>query len=465
MIQIKNDTICALATPTGGAIAIVRVSGNQTFPIIGKLLKIDISACQANTLRHAQLFALDGEEIDDVVLSFYRAPHSYTGEDAIEIACHGSSYIVHLLLDALTHAGCRQAEPGEYTQRAYLNGKMDLSQAEAVADLISSSNRATHQLAINQLKGHIRTELETLRERLLRLTSLLELELDFSDHEDLTFANRDELLALASNIQHRVSTLADSYHTGKAIKEGIPVAIVGKTNVGKSTLLNQLIGEERALVSDVHGTTRDSIEDTTIIGGLTFRFVDTAGLRQTDDVVEQMGIERTWEKLSQAMVVLWVVDEIPSKEEVKEMVSRCHDKKLLLVFNKADVHTPPTQEITFHTNSTPSDDKLNLIPHPISAKTGLGITELEHAIRQIVNIPELHNTDIIITSARQYELLITAHEDLQRVIDGLQSGLPSDLVAEDLHVVLDTLGEATGIERITPQATLNNIFSAFCIGK
>lgn len=452
-----------MATPVGGAIAVVRVSGSQCYPIVEKLLKTPVANCAPNTLRHTTIYSLDGIEIDDVVLSLYRAPHSYTGEDSIEISCHGSGYIVHLLLDSLTKAGCRQAEPGEYTRRAHLNGKMDLSQAEAVADLISSSNRTSHQLAISQLKGHVKTELETLRDRLLKLTSLLELELDFSDHEDLTFANRDELLALAENIEKRVSRLADSYHTGKAIKEGIPVAIVGKTNVGKSTLLNQLLGEERALVSDVHGTTRDSIEDTTVIDGLTFRFVDTAGIRHTDDLVEQMGIDRTWEKLQQALIVLWVVDELPSEEEMELMMEQCKNKKLLLVFNKTDIQTPPFPTIPYTKRG--EAEEVSFTCHPISAKTGTGIPELEAAIRTSANVPELQEGDIIITSARQFELLSNAREGLQRVIDGLQNFLPSDLVAEDLKLVLDTLGDATGVERITPQDTLNNIFSSFCVGK
>ena len=459
----ENDTICALATPTRGAIAVVRVSGSQCYPIVEKLLKTPIANCAPNTLRHTTIYSINGTEIDDVVLSLYRAPHSYTGENSIEISCHGSRYIVHLLLDSLTKAGCRQAEPGEYTRRAYLNGKMDLSQAEAVADLISSSNRTSHQLAISQLKGHVKTELESLRDRLLKLTSLLELELDFSDHEDLTFANRDELLALAENIEKRVSRLADSYRTGKAIKEGIPVAIVGKTNVGKSTLLNQLLGEERALVSDVHGTTRDSIEDTTVIDGLMFRFVDTAGIRHTDDLIEQMGIDRTWEKLQQALIVLWVIDELPSEEEMELMMEQCKNKKLLLVFNKTDIQTPPSHTISY--KKCGEAEEVSFTCYPISAKTGAGIPELEAAIWASANVPELQEGDIIITSARQFGLLSNAREGLLRVIDGLQNSLPSDLVAEDLKLVLDTLGDATGVERITPQATLNNIFSSFCVGK
>ncbi len=356
-----------------------------------------------------------------------------------------------------------EARDGEFTIRAYLAGKLDLSQAEAVADMISSSNQASHRLALSQLKGHVRTALETLRERLLRLTSLLELELDFSDHDDLVFADRSELLSLARSIEDHVAALARTYHIGKAVKEGIPVAIVGKTNVGKSTLLNHLVGEDRALVSDVHGTTRDSIEETTLIGGLTFRFVDTAGLRHTDDVVEQMGIERTWQKLDEALLVLWVVDRWPTQEETDEMVVHCQGKHVLLVFNKADLHTPPTDPLVADGGDTGA--ARSLPPHPISAKTGQGLDALEAAIRQAVDIPEIHEADVVITSARQYDLLTAAAQELQRVVDGLQSDLPSDLVAEDLRMVLDTLGDATGVERITPQATLNNIFSSFCIGK
>ena len=414
-------------------------------------------------MRHASLYSPEGEEIDDVVVAFYRAPHSYTGEDAIEISCHGSAYIVHQILDALTKAGCRQAEPGEYTRRAYLNGKMDLSQAEAVADLISSSNQASHRLALSQLKGHVRTALETLRERLLRLTSLLELELDFSDHDDLVFADRSELLSLARSIEDHVAALARTYHIGKAVKEGIPVAIVGKTNVGKSTLLNHLVGEDRALVSDVHGTTRDSIEETTLIGGLTFRFVDTAGLRHTDDVVEQMGIERTWQKLDEALLVLgWSIAGRRRRRPTRWWPTARASTSCSSSTRPTSTRRPPTRSSPMAVTRALPD---RFLPHPISAKTGQGLDALEAAIRQAVDIPEIHEADVVITSARQYDLLTAAAQELQRVVDGLHSDLPSDLVAEDLRMVLDTLGDATGVERITPQATLNNIFSSFCIGK
>ena len=468
-ISNTNDTICAVATATGGALGIIRISGKDAITIADNIFtpssKPHVSLAQrhAGTVTYGHICGSDGQVVDDVLVSIFRAPHSYTGEDSVEISCHGSSYILQKTMQLLIDNGCRAAGPGEYTLRAFLNGKMDLSQAEAVADLISSSNQASHRLALSQLKGHVRTALETLRERLLRLTSLLELELDFSDHDDLVFADRSELLSLARSIEDHVAALARTYHIGKAVKEGIPVAIVGKTNVGKSTLLNHLVGEDRALVSDVHGTTRDSIEETTLIGGLTFRFVDTAGLRHTDDVVEQMGIERTWQKLDEALLVLWVVDRWPTQEETDEMAAHCRGKHVLLVFNKADLHTPPTDPLVADGGDTGA--VRSLPPHPISAKTGQGLDALEAAIRQAVDIPEIHEADVVITSARQYDLLTAAAQELQRVVDGLQSDLPSDLVAEDLRMVLYTLGDATGVERITPQATLNNIFSSFCIGK
>ena len=463
-----EDTICAVSTaPGAGGIAVIRISGPEAIAIcntifVPRTAGKGLLSQKAYTLRYGSIRR--GEElIDEVLIALFRAPHSFTGEDTVEITCHGSVYIQQQIMQLLIERGCRSALPGEYTQRAFMNGKMDLSQAEAVADLISSSNQASHRLALSQLKGHVRTALETLRERLLRLTSLLELELDFSDHDDLVFADRSELLSLARSIEDHVAALARTYHIGKAVKEGIPVAIIGKTNVGKSTLLNHLVGEDRALVSDVHGTTRDSIEETTLIGGLTFRFVDTAGLRHTDDVVEQMGIERTWQKLDEALLVLWVVDRWPTQEETDEMVAHCQGKHVLLVFNKADLHTPPTTPLVADGGDTGA--ARSLPPHPISAKTGQGLDALEAAIRQAVDIPEIHEADVVITSARQYDLLTAAAQELQRVVDGLHSDLPSDLVAEDLRMVLDTLGDATGVERITPQATLNNIFSSFCVGK
>lgn len=457
-----NDTICALATPAGGAIAVIRLSGSDAIAIAGKVVRIGhaddgIQTVRASTVHYGHLLDAKGEEIDDVMVSVFRHPHSYTGEDAVEISCHGSRYIVGRILKTLIDTGCRQAEPGEYTRRAYLNGKMDLSQAEAVADLIASTNRATHRMALSQLKGHFSSELSQLRDQLLKMTSLLELELDFSDHEELEFADRSELLQLAEKIDQRITTLARSFETGKALKQGVPVTIVGKTNVGKSTLLNKLLHEDRAIVSDIHGTTRDVIEDTTEINGIMFRFIDTAGIRQTSDKVEQLGIERTYKKIDEATIVLWLVDDMPSHEEIATMTHSTEGKKLLLVFNKADLRKPaaPTDF-----SGIPSD-----IPTlSISAKFDKNIDTLEEALFQSADIPEISENDVIVTSARHYEALTRAHDNMTRVLDGMRLGLSGDLLAEDLRLCLDSIADITG-GQITPQETLNNIFKHFCVGK
>ena len=333
------DTISALATPTGGAISIIRLSGPDSISIVNTIFSRDISQAKGNTLHYGEILDDNGETVDDVVVSIYRAPHSYTGEDCVEISCHGSAYIVQQILMLLEANGSRQAEPGEYTRRAYLYGKMDLSQAEAVADLIAATNRAQHDMAMSQLRGHFSKELNLLREKLLKLNSLLELELDFSDHEDLEFADRTELKNLANEIDKKIIHLADSFRTGNAMKNGIPVAIVGKTNVGKSTLLNALLHEDRAIVSDIHGTTRDTIEDTTTINGVTFRFIDTAGLRHTDDTIEQIGIDRALTTIERATIVLWVIDSQPSDSEMNEMLSRTTNKHLIIVANKSDINS------------------------------------------------------------------------------------------------------------------------------
>ena len=307
---MNNDTICAPATPAGGALGIIRVSGSGAIPAVDALFRAvngqPLASRAGYSLSYGTLQTDEGETIDDVVVSLFRAPRSYTGEDSIEITCHGSRYIINKVLEELVRCGCRMARAGEFTERAFLNGKMDLSQAEAVADLIASSNRATHQFALSQLRGQFSSELVTLREQLLHLTTLLELELDFSDHEDLEFADRSELLSLAQTIYAHITQLARSFEIGQALKQGIPVAIVGKTNVGKSTLLNRLLRDDRAIVSDIHGTTRDTIEDTIDLRGITFRFIDTAGIRQTSDEVEQMGINRTYSAIDKARIVVWV---------------------------------------------------------------------------------------------------------------------------------------------------------------
>ena len=446
-----NETICALATATGGAIGIIRISGPKSLEILSHVFTKDISNAQPYTIHYGNI--KDGTEVvDEVLVSVFRAPHSYTGEESAEISCHGSRYILNKVLALLIANGCRQAGPGEFTQRAYLNGKMDLSQAEAVADLIASTNQATHQIAMSQLRGHFSSKLAQLREQLLKLTSLLELELDFSDHEDLEFADRSELLELAKTIDNHVNRLAYSFQTGQALKQGIPVAIVGKTNVGKSTLLNRLLKDDRAIVSDIHGTTRDTIEDTIDINGITFRFIDTAGIRQTQDEVEQIGITRTYAAIDKARIVLWLIDAEPSTEEAKEVLQRTENKKLIVIKNKADKAD----------NNSYNSLKLPFIT--ISAKFGTGIDELEQAIYEAADIPALTENDIIVTNARHYDALVRAHDSIQRVIEGLQIQLSGDLLSEDLRQALDTLAEITG-GQITPNEVLGNIFKNFCVGK
>ena len=442
------DTICALATAPGGAIGIIRISGPQALEILSRVFrgKGNAQTFSANTIHYGHIVS-GTEIIDEVMVSVFKAPKSYTGEDAVEISCHGSRYILNKVLALLIENGCRQAGPGEFTQRAFLNGKLDLSQAEAVADLIASTNKATHQMAMSQLRGHFSSQLAQLREQLLKLTSLLELELDFSDHEDLEFADRSELLELTKTIDQHITRLAQSFETGQALKQGILVAIVGKTNVGKSTLLNRLVKDDRAIVSDVHGTTRDTIEDTIDIKGITFRFIDTAGIRQTSDEVEQIGISRTYAAIDKARIVLWLIDAAPTKEELQEMRERCEDKSLIIIQNKIDKN-PNIPEGTI----------------AISAKFGTNLTELESAIYQAAQNPTLQENDVIITNARHYEALTRAHAHLERVLDGMAQNISGDLLSEDLRLTLDTLAEITG-GQITPNEFLGNIFKHFCVGK
>ena len=468
----SEECICALATPAGGAIGIIRLSGSEAIRLTDKVFVSvsgkQLAAAKPNTLHYGEIKDKDGHTIDDVLVSVFRAPHSYTGEDSTEISCHGSRYILQQVLQRLIEVGCRQAEPGEYTRRAYMNGKMDLSQAEAVADLIASTNKATHQMALSQLKGHFSSELTLLREKLLKMTSLLELELDFSDHEELEFADRSELRALAAEIEKKITTLAHSFETGNALKQGVPVAIVGKTNVGKSTLLNRLLHEEKAIVSNIHGTTRDVIEDTTLIDGITFRFIDTAGIRKTDDVVENIGIERTYQKMEEAKIVIWLLDAQPTEAEIEEMKEKNQGKKLLMVFNKID-------EISFDKAVLSSDEKSqtsspislsdeNVSLLNISARTGENVSDLEQALVKAADIPEITENDVIVTSARHYEALLRSDESLSRVLESMDMGMSGDIIAEDLKMVLEELGEITG-GQISSQETLNNIFKHFCIGK
>ncbi|MBO5537665.1 MAG: tRNA uridine-5-carboxymethylaminomethyl(34) synthesis GTPase MnmE [Prevotella sp.] len=426
----NNDTICALATAPGGALGIIRVSGSEAFSAVSSLCALCCDDVAANTIHYTHIH--DGADIiDEAMISVFRAPHSYTGEDSVEISCHGSRYILNKVLELLVHHGCRIAEPGEYTMRAYLNGKMDLSQAEAVADLIASTNRATHHLAMSQLRGGISSELAAMREQLLKLTSLLELELDFSDHEDLEFADRSELLQLAQQIGAHISQLAESFNTGQALKEGFPVAIIGAPNVGKSTLLNALLNEERAIVSDIQGTTRDTIEDNIQLGGITFRFIDTAGIRHTSDTIEQMGIERSVNAARHARIIIMMSE--PGVPYPTIPVS--DDQTVIYIENKTE---------------------------HFQAKHGIGLETLKQQL--IAAIPQVCDADIIITNARHYEVLCRAEQSLHRVITGLNNGISGDFLSEDLRDVLNILAEITG-GQITPQETLNNIFKHFCVGK
>lgn len=428
-----KETICAIATAPGGAIGIVRVSGADAFTIARQVCPRLTAATPPRTAVLTPITASPDEVLDEAVVTLFRAPASYTGEDCVEFSCHGSRYILNKVLQLLVRHGCRLAEPGEFTQRAFLNGKLDLSQAEAVADLIAADSAAAHRVALSQLKGHFSSELSQLRDQLLHLTSLLELELDFADHEELEFANRPELLALAEKIDAHITHLSSTFQTGNALKNGIPVAIVGAPNVGKSTLLNALLGEERAIVSDIQGTTRDAIEDTLQLGGITFRFIDTAGIRHTDDTIENLGIQRSIAAVQRAQIVVMMREpgvpypEVPLRE----------DQTVIRIENKTEA---------------------------FQAKYGVGLDDLRQ--RFIDAVPTTSAEDVIVTSARHYEALCRAHDSLTRVIDGLgeHSLLPTDLIAEDLRLTLASLADITG-GAITPQETLNNIFSHFCIGK
>ena len=454
MAMVKNEemnTICAISTPDGsGGIAVIRVSGESAIQIVDSIFhgRKPLKEAQAYTVHYGEIVrSVNNKEVlDQVLVSVFRAPHSFTGENVVEIACHGSLYIQQTLLQWLVDAGCQLAKAGEFTQRAFLNGKMDLTEAEAVADLIAAQTKAEKDLAISQLRGGISNELAVLRERLLTITSLIELELDFADHEELEFADRSQLNELAQEIDTKIGRLVASFKTGNAIKQGIPVAIIGAPNVGKSTLLNALLGEERAIVSDIQGTTRDTIEDTLVLGGMLFRFIDTAGLRQTEDTIENMGIERSRQAAQKAAVIIHLQDAAEPLDTLSEL-DDISEKKIIQVYNKVDL----VPSFVGRENSI-----------AISAKNG-NIDQLrQELVAFAAEQCDMRNA-VTISNTRHYEALVRAQEAIKRVLDGLQLQISGEFLSMDLQDCLTALGEITG--QISSQEVLNNIFSKFCIGK
>lgn len=465
---MNQDTICAIATAQGGAIGSIRVSGPEAITITGRIFtpakseKL-LSEQKPYTLTFGRIY--NGEEmIDEVLVSLFRAPHSYTGEDSTEITCHGSSYILQQVMQLLIKNGCRMAQPGEYTQRAFLNGKMDLSQAEAVADLIASSSAATHRLALSQMRGGFSKELTTLREKLLNFTSMIELELDFSE-EDVEFADRSALRRLADEIEEVIARLANSFSVGNVIKNGVPVAIIGETNAGKSTLLNVLLNEDKAIVSDIHGTTRDVIEDTVNIGGITFRFIDTAGIRETSDTIESLGIERTFQKLDQAEIVLWMIDSADAISQLTllsdKILPRCEHKQLILVFNKVElINETQKNELASQFSEHIGSEIESIF---ISAKQRLHTDELQQRLVAAAHLPTVTQNDVIVTNVRHYEALTRALDAIHRVQEGLDANISGDFLSQDIRECIFHLSDIAG--EVTNDMVLQNIFAHFCIGK
>lgn len=458
-LTMYNNTVCAISTPYGsGGIAVVRVSGASAIQIVDTLFcgRKSLMEAKAYTVHYGEIRRSSGirnpesEILDQVLVSIFRAPHSFTGEDVVEIACHGSMYIQQTLLQWLVDAGCQLAKAGEFTQRAFLNGKMDLTEAEAVADLIAAQTKAEKDLALSQLRGGISNELAKLRERLLTFTSLVELELDFADHEELEFADRSELFALALEIDTTIGKLVGSFKTGNAIKQGIPVAIIGAPNVGKSTLLNALLGEERAIVSDIQGTTRDTVEDTLVLDGMLFRFIDTAGLRQTEDTIENLGIERSRQAAQKAAVLIHLQDATEPVDILSEL-DDINEKKIIQVYNKVDLLGKDARRR--------EDDEARIY---LSAKSGHVEVLKQELITYAREQYDTRNA-VTISNTRHYEALVRAQEAIKRVQDGLQMQISGEFLSMDLQDCLSALGEITG--QITSQEVLNNIFGKFCIGK
>ncbi len=467
--MLPNDPIIALATPSGaGAIAVIRISGNGVIALAARFFtsirKKELTQQKSHTI-HLGHIKEDHRVLDEVLVSLFKGPHSYTGEDVIEISCHGSPYIQQQIIQLFLRNGCRTAQPGEFTLRAFLNGKMDLGQAEAVADLIASDNEASHQIAIQQMRGGFSSEIKKLREELLNFASLIELELDFAE-EDVEFADRNVFYTLVENITHTLKKLIDSFAIGNVIKNGIPVAIVGEPNVGKSTLLNALLNEDRAIVSEIAGTTRDAIEDEIVIGGIGFRFIDTAGIRETEDMVERIGIKKTFEKIAQAQVVLFLVDSsqlaVGSLEnfkiEIEKIKNKFPQKPLIVVVNKVDLLSEGELDAIKSQLET-----FNLKLETISARQQSGIEDLKNTLLSFVNTGALRNNETIVTNSRHYDALLKALEAIHKIKEGLDSGLSGDLLAMDIREALTHFGEITG--EVTNDELLGNIFANFCIGK
>lgn len=520
---LMSDTICAVATAPGvGGVALIRVSGSEARGIVDQIFHCrQLATLERAKDRYAYFGRIihEGNFLDEVLVTCFYAPHSYTGEDVVEIACHGSLYIQQSLLEALTDQGCRMAEPGEYTRRAYLNGKMDLSRAEAVVDLIASESAAQHRMALTQMRGGYSREFAQLRERLIQLTALMELELDFSE-EDVTFADRSELLSLSQELETKIQSLVESFRLGNAIKKGIPVALAGATNVGKSTLLNALLGEERAIVSDIHGTTRDTVEEVMNVDGLLFRFIDTAGLRHTADQIEALGIERSYARIDEASLILLVLDAsrllptlspaasqhlsssrsaspgdcadqtkppteandkgcpselqqpyAPEPQEpadylaqVQQLRQRLDPARLIVLLNKVDLLAPAELDQLLSQLPQLLELSTDIPVLPLAARSGSGLPELRKALVTRLALPELSPSSLVVSNARHHALLKQAAAQLALVRQGLAEGLPTDLLAPDLRLAISALGEVTGGE-ITSDAVLHHIFAHFCIGK
>ena len=471
-----NDTICALATPQGGAINVIRISGSKAIEIASQMFVpykgLPLGERKSHTVVYGNIVVGDNEPLDEVLLTLMRGLHTYTGEDVVEISCHASTYITQQILLNLFSLGARQADPGEFTMRAFMNGKMDLSRAEAVADLIASTSKASHRLAMSQLKGDFSNELANLRNKLLKLTTLMELELDFSE-EDVEFADRSELLDLCNEVDDMMTRLTDSFAVGNAVKNGVPVAIVGETNAGKSTLLNALLHEERAIVSDISGTTRDTVEGVMNISGVTFRFIDTAGLRETHDIVERMGIERTIEQLKKSAIALWLIDPMVSAEHIEELAKRlmpvCKGKKLAVLVNKSDVVDPFTLSKVMEWGALMVQKYGNGVEWnnhdlwAISARLGTNMERLEEFLVRSAAMPSISSGDVVVTNVRHYEALNRALANIREVKQSLAAGISGDLVSEHLRAAIHNLSEIVG--EVTNDEVLGNIFANFCIGK